>query len=115
MQTSTRRRHGQSLLESVGVDVTSVASIRSYIQILHRRRQSPAWRFYCHIENMKATMHTESTNWASATPGMANSLDIVDEMADRDRRKCNLVVYNFVESDDKGKDIELFQGFCSDQ
>ena len=67
-----------------------------------------------HIENMKATMHTESTNWASATPGMANSLDIVDEMADRDRRKCNLVVYNFVESDDKGKDIELFQGLCSD-
>ena len=62
------------------------------------------------IEDKKATIHTESTNQTPAAPGMANSLDIVDEMADRDRRRCNLVVYNFTESDDRKKD----QGLCKD-
>ena len=66
------------------------------------------------IEDMKATMHTESTNQTPTAPGMTNSLDIVDEMADRDRRRCNLVVYNFGESDDRKKDIESFQGLCKD-
>jgi len=33
----------------------------------------------------------------------------IDEMADRDRRKHNIVVYNFTEGNDRKADIESFK------
>ena len=62
---------------------------------------------------MKATIHTESTNQTPAAPGMTNSLDIVDEMADRDRRRCNLVAYNFGESDEIERKILSHSRVCA--
>ena len=43
----------------------------------------------------------------STSPGSA--LDIVDKMADRDRRKYNIAVYNFTEGNDRKSDIESFK------
>ena len=38
-----------------------------------------------------------------------SALDIVDKMVDRDRRKYNIVVYNFTEGNDRKADIESFK------
>ena len=38
-----------------------------------------------------------------------NTLDIVDEMVDRERRKNNIVVYNLPESTDRNTDIQSFK------
>ena len=48
----------------------------------------------------------------NSTPNSA--LDIVDEMTDRERRKLNLVVYNFSEKSERKADIEVFQALSSD-
>jgi len=54
------------------------------------------------INQMDTNSHLPSTPSGSA-------LDIVDEMADRDRRKHNIVVYNFTEGNDRKADIESFK------
>ena len=42
-----------------------------------------------------------------------NAMDIIDEMADRDRRKNNIVVYNFAELADRNADIESFKALSN--
>ena len=46
--------------------------------------------------------------------GSTTALDIVDEMADRDLRKHNIVVYNLTERNDRKTDIETFKALSSD-
>ena len=64
------------------------------------------------IQNISSTtdainqMETNS-DLPSTSPGSA--LDIVDELADRDCRKYNIVVYNFTEVNDRKADIESFK------
>jgi len=43
----------------------------------------------------------------------SNVLDFVDEMAERDRRKSNIVVYNFAELTDRNADIESFKALSN--
>ena len=53
------------------------------------------------------------TNTAPVISTPKSALDIVDEMADRERRKQNVVVYNFKECADRKADIEAFQAICA--
>jgi len=43
----------------------------------------------------------------------SNDMDIIDEMADRDRRKNNIVVYNFAELADRNADMESFKALSN--
>ena len=54
------------------------------------------------------------TNLSLPVSSSGGTLDIVDEMADRDRRKHNIVVYNLTESNDRKTDIETFKVLSSD-
>ena len=53
-------------------------------------------------------LHAAQSITQGAGPS-SNALDIIDEMADRDRRKNNIVAYNFPESTDRNVDIQSFK------
>ena len=53
------------------------------------------------------------TNLSSPVSSPGGALDIVDEMADRDRRKHNIAVYNLTEGNDRKTDIETFKALSS--
>jgi len=44
----------------------------------------------------------------------SSALDVADEMSDRERRKFNLVVYNFSEDTDRKADIKAFHTLSMD-
>lgn len=54
------------------------------------------------------------TNLSLPVSSSSGALDIVDEKADRDRRKHNIVVYNLTECSDRKTDIETFKALSSD-
>ena len=54
------------------------------------------------------------TDLPLSTPVTSSSaFDVIDEMADRDRRKNNIVVYKFPESADRKTDIKSFKACCN--
>ena len=57
-------------------------------------------------------MDTDVTQNLRTVPPRS-ALDICDEMTDRERRKYNLVVYNFSESVDRKADIKAFKDLCN--
>ena len=64
------------------------------------------------IQNISSTtdaINQMETNSDLLSTSSRSALDIVDEMADRDRRKHNIVVYNFTEGNDQKADIESFK------
>ena len=48
----------------------------------------------------------------SVSPSIT-ALSITDELADRERRKNNIIVYNFTETSDHQTDKDSFVNFCS--
>ena len=48
----------------------------------------------------------------SVSPSIT-ALSIADELADRERRKNNIIVYNFMETSDHQTDKDSFVNFCS--
>ena len=48
------------------------------------------------------------------TESSRSTIDIIDEMADRERRKQSIVVYNFTECADLKADTEAFKVLCTD-
>ena len=60
-------------------------------------------------QTVELTSHID-TNTAQNPPTETprSTLDIINEMADRERRKQNIVVYNFPESADRKADIVAF-------
>ena len=65
-------------------------------------------------QTVELTSHID-TNTAQNPPTETprSTLDIINEMADRERRKQNIVVYNFPESADRKADIVTFQALCT--
>ena len=57
-------------------------------------------------------MDTDVTQNLRTVPPRS-ALDICDEMTDRERRKYNLVVYNFSECVDRKADIKAFKDLCN--
>ena len=53
------------------------------------------------------------TNLSLPVSSSGGALDIVNEMADRDRRKRSIVIYNLTEGNDHKTDIEAFKALSS--
>ena len=50
---------------------------------------------------------------SSSTASPKSTLEICDEMSDRERRKYNIVVYNFSECANHKADIKAFKALCN--
>ena len=59
-------------------------------------------------------METDGPSQPSKQSSPRSALDIVDEMSDRERRKFNLVIYNFPEGADRKVDIKAFHTLSMD-
>ena len=80
-----------------------IADLTSKQQLLQNSVQSMSSKFAEPVTNTETDVPAQPS-----TPTSNNALDIVDEMRDRERRKLNLVVYNFAEGSDRKADIEAF-------
>ena len=69
-----------------------IADLSAKQQTLHQSIQN--------ISSTTDTINQMETNSDLLSTSSRSALDIVDEMADRDRRKHNIVVYNFTEGND---------------
>jgi len=85
-----------------------IADLSAKQQSLQQSVQNISSQIVESASNMD-TNTTHNTNIATSR----SALDIVDEMADRERRKQNIVVYNFPECADRKADIDAFQTLCS--
>ena len=75
------------------------------------------------IQNNNLQMEIDTTSESLSAPVQPKSftsstssntaLSIADELADRERRKKNIVVYNFIECSDRNTDIETFKALSN--
>ena len=71
--------------------------------------QSVSSKFAKLATNMNATASTTAQPTIQGAGSSNNALDIVDEMADRERRKNNTVIDNLPESTDQNTNIQSFK------
>jgi len=74
-----------------------IADLSAKQQILQQSIQN--------ISSITDSINQKDTNSHLPSTSSGSALNIVDEMADRDRRKHNIVVYNFTEGNDRKADI----------
>jgi len=101
-----------SLCQSVGELSSKVTSLSVQNQSLQQSVESIVSKFssMCSMETSSDSDGAVSSNnfySSQSTPSAAQT--IVDELADRDRRKHNITVYNFPEGADRQVDKESFQ------
>jgi len=82
--------------------VNKQLSLESSLQTMSSQFIEPA-------TNMETDGPSQSSNQSPS-----NALDVADEMSDRERRKFNLVVYNFLEGTDRKADIKAFHTLSMD-
>ena len=105
-ETSTTME--QNCLSKTLTDLSEkIADLTIKQQTLHNSVQSISSKFVESAVNMDTGAPAQSIT-QGAGPS-SNALDIIDEMADRDRRKNNIVAYNFPESTDRNVDIQSFK------
>ena len=64
------------------------------------------------IESTSVSLNPTQSSSAAAPPA-GSALSIIDELADRDRRKKNMIVYNLPEPAPNKSDSDSFTAMCS--
>ena len=89
----------QTSVEDLSVKITTLSSSNKTLQM--------------EIESTSETLNTTQTTSAPMSP-VNPAMRIVDELADRDKRKKNVIVYNLPESAQNSKsDSDTFSALCS--
>ena len=68
--------------------------------------------FQMEIESTSVSLNPTQSSFAAAPPA-SSALSIIDELADRDRRKKNMIVYNLPEPAPNKSDSDSFTAMCS--
>ena len=68
------------------------------------------------IDNTSESINVpaQSKSYASAASPSNSALNIIDELADREKRRKNVIVYNFPEASDRKADIGSFLNMCEE-
>jgi len=95
----------RSLSKQINEFSQKIANLSAKQQLLQQSVQTISSQI------VQSTSHMDTNTTQNTTA--RNAFDIVDEMSDRERRKQNMVVYNFPECADRKADIGAFQTLCT--
>lgn len=101
--------------ETLSKQISDLSQKLTDLSIKQQTLQNSVQSISSQITDSATQMDTDTPqNTPLPTPAASNSaVDIVNELADRDRRKQNVVVYNLVECSDRKADLEAFKALCN--